>query len=79
MTNYRKLAYRATLDALALRGPDDHGGFMTTTSPGDYLSGERLRLAREALAILPPGATTADAAAIAEQIEPRIAAACQRA
>jgi hypothetical protein len=77
VTNYRQLAYQAAIDALALRGPDAAGGFMTTTSPTEYLSGERLRLAQEALALLPPGATTADAAAIAEAIEPRIMTACR--
>lgn len=79
VTNYRQLAYQATLDALALRGPDaGGGGYMTTTQPAEYLSGDRLRLAREALALLPAGATAADAAAIAEQIEPRIISAYRR-
>jgi hypothetical protein len=79
VTNYRQLAYQATLDALALRGPDaGGGGFIVTAQPAEYLSGDRLRLAQEALACLPAGATTADAAAIAEQIEPRIISAYRR-
>lgn len=78
VTNYRQLAYQATLDALALRGPDAQGGFMTTTQSAEYLTGERLRLAQEALACLPAGATAADAAAIAEEIEPRIVSAHRR-
>ena len=74
MTTFH-LAYQATLDALALRGPSDTaGGYMTTSEPANYLSGDRLRLAREALALLPRGATPADAPAIAHDIEPRIAA-----
>jgi hypothetical protein len=69
------MAYRAALDAMTLRGPTDAaGGWITTADPGHYMTAERLRLAREALALLPPGATPADAAAIAHDIEPRIAA-----
>jgi hypothetical protein len=75
MTTYH-LAYRAALDAMTLRGPTDPaGGFITTADPATYMTAERLRLAREALALLPPGATPADAPAIAHNIEPRIAAA----
>jgi hypothetical protein len=69
------LAHRAALDAMTLRGPTDAApGFITTSDPATYMSPERLRLAREALALLPPGATPADAPAIAHDIEPRIAA-----
>jgi hypothetical protein len=74
MTTFH-LAYQATLDALALRGPTEAaGGWMTTSNPADYLTGDRLRLAQAALELLPPGATPADAPTIAHDIEPRIAA-----
>ncbi len=74
MTTFH-LAYRAALDAMTLRGPTDPaGGFITTADPATYMTAERLRLAREALALLPPGATPADAPTIAHDIELRIAA-----
>jgi hypothetical protein len=64
---------QAVIDALALRGPDEHGGgFMVTSDPAEYLTGQRLRLAREALRLLPAGATMDDADRIAEKIAPRI-------
>lgn len=76
-TTYQ-MAHQAVIDALTLRGPNEAGGFLTTSEPDQYMGAERLRLAREALACLPAGATAADAAAIAEKIEPRIVSAHRR-
>jgi len=72
MTSFQT-SRQAVIDALALRGPDEHGGgFITTADPVEYLSADRLRLAREALRLLPAGATIGDADRIAEMIAPRI-------
>ena len=61
-----EIALQAVYDALALRGPDENGGYLMTTEPHMHLSAERLRLARAILKNLPPNTTseTADAAAV---------------
>jgi len=69
----RERSRQAVFDALALRGPGPDGpGFITTSDPSTYLSGLRLRLAQEALRLLPAGVTMADADRVAETIAPRI-------
>lgn len=72
MTNFQT-ARQAVIDALALRGPDEHGGgFIVACDPEHYMNGDRMRLAREALRLLPAGAKMDDVDRIADQIAPRI-------
>ena len=61
-----ELALQGIYDALALRGPDENGGYLMTTEPTMHMTAERLRLARAILKNLPPNTTaeTADAAAV---------------
>jgi hypothetical protein len=69
------LARRAARDALALAGPDQAGGgFMVTTEDSTLFTGERLALAREALAILRSKRRRVDAVELAELVTPRIRA-----
>lgn len=74
MSGLDSLASRAVLDALALAGPDESGaGFIRTSSPAAYLDAERLRLAREALAVIGDRQTTVDdVAVLAELFKPRL-------
>jgi hypothetical protein len=70
MHQIRQLTIRAIHDALSLRGLEDGGGgFIRTSVPADYMTPERLRLAREVAKHLPDGATVLDADRLAERIE----------
>jgi hypothetical protein len=74
MSNLESLTTQAVLDALALAGPDESGvGFIRTTAPLAYLDGDRLRLAREALALIGNRrATLDDVSVLADLVKPRI-------
>ena len=69
MHQIRQLTIRAIHDALSLRGLEDGGGgFIRTSAPADYMTPERLRLAREVAKHLPAGATVLDADRLADRI-----------
>jgi hypothetical protein len=61
-----EIALQGIYDAMALRGPDENGGYLMTTEPTMHMSAERLRLARAILKNLPPNTTheTASEAAV---------------
>ena len=70
-----EIALNAVFDALALRGPDEiGGGFMRTSTPGQHMSPERLRLARAVADKLPAGTTHANADSVAMDLCPFVAA-----
>jgi len=70
-----EIALNAIFDALALCGPDESGGgFMRTSTPGQHMTPERLRLAREVAKSLPPGTTAATADAVAVKLAPMVRA-----
>jgi len=73
MNDVRSITTRAIHDALALRGLDDGGGFIRTTDPRDYLTGDRLRLAQAVLAEIPAGASPGDAKTLADKLLPVVA------
>jgi hypothetical protein len=74
MKTLESLTTQAILDALALAGPDDTGvGFIRTSPSVAYLDGDRLRLAREALALIGNRrATLDDVSVLADLVKPRI-------
>jgi hypothetical protein len=61
-----EIALQGIYDALALRGPNENGGYLMTTEPTMHMTAERLRLARAILKNLPPNTTqeTADEVAV---------------
>lgn len=63
-------AQQIVLDVLALRGPDATGGRMVTADPTQFMSAERLALARRYDRMVPRGTTTADAERVAMAIAP---------
>ena len=70
-----EIAVNAVFDALALRGPDESGnGFMRTSTPGQHMTPERLRLARAVADKLPAGTTHANADSVALELCPFIRA-----
>jgi len=70
-----EIALNAVFDALALRGPDETGaGFVRTSTPGQHMSPERLRLARAVADKLPAGTTHADADSVAMDLCPFVVA-----
>lgn len=69
-----ELSLQAVHDAMAIGGPDSHGGYMRTSDPVQAMSPERLRLARAVLKSLPPGTTAATAAAAAIKVVPMVRA-----
>ena len=70
-----EIALNASFDALALRGPYESGcGFMRTSTPGQHMSPERLRLARAVADKLPPGTTHANADSVATELCPFVRA-----
>lgn len=71
MTDIRTATICAIHDALALRGPSGDGtGFMRAAAPGDYMTPERLRLAREVARYLPATATRDSASQFVDSIAP---------
>jgi hypothetical protein len=74
MSTLETLTTQAVLDALALSGPDETGvGFIRTSPAVAYLDGDRLRLAREALAVIGERrATLDDVSVLADLVKPRI-------
>ena len=74
MKTLESLTTQAVLDALALAGPDDSGvGFIRTSPAVAYLDADRLRLAREALALIGNRrATLDDVEVLADLVKPRI-------
>ena len=74
MQTIHAITVQAVRDAMTLQGPTEAGGFITTSVPQDYMSPDRLRLAREVVKHLPPGAGLHDANRIATDIEPIIRA-----
>lgn len=67
------LARQAAADALALCGPlPEGGGYMRTAPIETYLAGQRLVLAREALAVAGRDRHTIDVDALAERFLPRL-------
>lgn len=71
MTEIRSITLRAIYDALALRGLEDGGGgFIRTSATDQYMSPERLRLAREVIGHLPKTATMSGADSLVEQLVP---------
>jgi hypothetical protein len=71
MTDLRTVTTQAIHDALALRGLEDGGGgFLRTAAAAEYMAGDRLRLAREVLRHLPPGASLASIGKLVEQLLP---------
>jgi hypothetical protein len=74
VSNLESLTTQAILDALALSGPDETGvGFIRTSPPVAYLDADRLRLAREALALIGNRrATLDDVSVLADLVKPRI-------
>ena len=74
MKTIRDISIQAVRDAMTLKGPSEAGGFICTAHPADYMTPDRLRLAREAVKHLPDGAGMHDADRIATAIEPVIRA-----
>jgi hypothetical protein len=74
MQTIHDISLQAVRDAMTLKGPSEAGGFMCTAHPSDYMTADRLRLAREAVKHLPDGAGMHDADRIATLIEPIIRA-----
>jgi hypothetical protein len=74
MASLDSLANQAVLDALAIAGPGEDGaGFIRTSPTYSYLDATRLRLAREALAIIGDRRkTTEDVAVLAALVRPRL-------
>jgi len=71
MPDLRTVTSQAVHDALALRGLEDGGGgFIRTSNPGEYMGGERLRLAREVLRHLPAGALVTGIEQLVERVLP---------
>lgn len=73
----RQTVLAAIHDAFALRGLEGGGAFITTADPCRYMTPDRLRLAREALRLLPAGANIAKANDLARDIEPILVAMIQ--
>jgi hypothetical protein len=69
-----EIALNAVFDALALRGPGENGGYMRTSTPGQHMTPERLRLARAVADKLPAGTTHANADSVALELCPFIRA-----
>ena len=69
-----EIALQGIYDALALRGPDENGGYLMTTEPTMHMSAERLRLARAILKNLPPNTTHETASAVAIKLAPFVVA-----
>jgi hypothetical protein len=74
MTMTTAFAIQTVHDALALRCLEDGTGFIRTADPRAYMDPDRLRLAEEIAKRLPAGTTSADAPAIALELEPVIRA-----
>lgn len=68
------LALRIVLDVLTMRGPDPNGGpfRMYGVEPEHMLSAERVALARQFAAMVPPGTGVHDAPRVAAQIAPLV-------
>jgi hypothetical protein len=69
-----EIALQAIYDALALRGPDENGGYLMTSEPTMHMSAERLRLARAVLKNLPPNTTHETASEVAVKLSPFVRA-----
>lgn len=69
-----ELSLAAVHDALTLAGPDAAGGYMRSADPAQFMSAERLRLAKAVLSRLPPNTTTATAEAVAVKLVPMVRA-----
>lgn len=67
MPDIRTATLAAIHDALTLRGPTGDAGFIRTATAGDYMTPERLRLAREIARTLPATATASNAAQFVDQ------------
>ena len=75
MPDIRAITSQAVHDALALRGLEDGGGgFIRTASPSDYMGADRLRLARQLVPHLPPGASVTFIEKLVQQLLPVVAA-----
>jgi hypothetical protein len=73
MTDLRTITTRAIHDAFALRGLEDGGGgFVRTSSPETYMDEGRLRLAREMLRHLPPGASLTGIGTLIDKLLPLV-------
>lgn len=70
MHDIRNATIAAIHDALTLRGPSGDGGFIRTAAAGDYMTPDRLRLAREIERTLPANATRENAAQFVDQFLP---------
>jgi hypothetical protein len=72
MPRLQALARQAAFDALTLIGPGEDCGFVRTTDPEVYLTGQRLALAREALAAAGKDRDVIELDELADRFLPRL-------